>query len=393
MHYNKRGVSSPVAIVGVIVALIVGIGGTYAVTAGNTHVSTTTVTNTVTASSVATTTSLVTTTSTATTSTVVTSSSSSTKLTTVSIILDYTPYGDEHGWLYYGYDQGIFAQNGINLQIIPGSGSGAAVAAVAAGKATFGFADFSAFVATMASSNITGVEAVANIFPVNTYNVVYNTAVIHSISDLSGKTCTGFVGSGAVALFPDLESANGLSGVTIDDVSPATYLTIVATGQEPCTLATLDAPGVMAATAAVKNITLGSFLFADYGLNTYGHSLITTSSLVKSNSALVQAFVNASLYSVKLAALQEPTIVLASFDKYVTTFNDPSDQAVLLQGLNLYNKAEFSNITSSTIPLTLGYFSSQKVQFSINEALAAYNISPGAITASNLYTDQFVQAP
>ena len=58
----------------------------------------------------------------------------------VTLTLNWVPYG-EHAPFYYGIKQGFYADEGIDLKVEPGSGSGNTIKAVAQGQTTFGWAD------------------------------------------------------------------------------------------------------------------------------------------------------------------------------------------------------------------------------------------------------------
>src|SRR4051795_8653390 len=58
----------------------------------------------------------------------------------VVLMLNWYVYG-EHAPFYYGVDKGLYAAEGIDLEIQEGRGSGVTAQAVAAKTATFGYVD------------------------------------------------------------------------------------------------------------------------------------------------------------------------------------------------------------------------------------------------------------
>src|ERR1041384_1273452 len=56
------------------------------------------------------------------------------------LTLNWVPYG-EHAPFYYGLKKGFYKAEGIDLEIKPGTGSGATVQQVAQQKTDFGWAD------------------------------------------------------------------------------------------------------------------------------------------------------------------------------------------------------------------------------------------------------------
>src|SRR6202140_2148361 len=74
----------------------------------------------------------------------------------VTLMLNWYVYG-EHAPFYYGKEKGIFAAEGIDLDIQEGRGSGVTVQAVAAKTAHFGYVD----VPTMMRAAVKGAPVVA----------------------------------------------------------------------------------------------------------------------------------------------------------------------------------------------------------------------------------------
>src|SRR5580692_5741168 len=75
----------------------------------------------------------------------------------VTLLLNWYTYG-EHAPFYLGLAEGIYAKQGIDLEIQEGRGSGVTVQAVGAGSATFGYADIGTMI--KAASKGTPVKAV-----------------------------------------------------------------------------------------------------------------------------------------------------------------------------------------------------------------------------------------
>src|SRR5690554_5131305 len=74
----------------------------------------------------------------------------------VTLMLNWYVYG-EHAPFYYGKEKGIFAKNGIDLEIQEGRGSGTVTQVVAAKTVPFGYVD----VPTMMRAAVKGAPVVA----------------------------------------------------------------------------------------------------------------------------------------------------------------------------------------------------------------------------------------
>jgi len=95
---------------------------------------------------------------------------------------DWLPSG-EHAMYYGGWQKGIFAEEGIDVTITRGYGSGDTVTKLAAGAFDFGIADVAAVTTARARQNV----------PVKTIAVLY-TQSPHSLFVLKSSGITGFKG-------------------------------------------------------------------------------------------------------------------------------------------------------------------------------------------------------
>jgi NitT/TauT family transport system substrate-binding protein len=100
----------------------------------------------------------------------------------VLLLLDWIPTG-EHAAYYAGAQRGFWRENGIDLSIARGYGSGDTVNKVAAGAATFGVADLGAVLTARARQNV----------PVRSISAVY-THSPHSLFVLRSSGITTFQG-------------------------------------------------------------------------------------------------------------------------------------------------------------------------------------------------------
>ena len=98
------------------------------------------------------------------------------------LLLDWIPTG-EHAAYFAGAQRGFWRENGIDLSITRGYGSGDTVAKVAAGAATFGVADLGAVLTARARQNV----------PVQSISAVY-THSPHSLFVLRSSGITTFQG-------------------------------------------------------------------------------------------------------------------------------------------------------------------------------------------------------
>lgn len=320
-----------------------------------------------------------------------TSSGTSANPQSASLLLDFTVTG-YHGLFYYGLSQGIYAKNGIQLSILAGSGSAHTIAAVATGKADFGFADTGTLAVTESTSNVTGVKIVATVFQNLEYAVIYNTARIHSLSDLNGKTIGDFQGSGTGKIFPVFCAINGINYSSINFVytTPATFNQLVALGQADAVISTFNQVANIESIAAQNNITLGVFGFSSYGMNTYGSSLITSQNMIDNHPDLVASMVKATMESI-LGAAKNPSLAAAAVVQASPSLNLTKAQNDFQ--LMVTNTMPQVNASAYALnPLTFGWINATKLQNTLNTVYQGYGISNG-VSVSDLYTNEFTAVP
>jgi NitT/TauT family transport system substrate-binding protein len=211
---------------------------------------------------------------------------------TVTFTLNWVPYG-EHAPFYYGLQKGYYADEGIDLQIKPGSGSGTTIKAVAAGQTTFGWADTPPLL-----------NAIATGMPVKSLGVFLQKGPasiefladknIKSIRDLKGKTVGGTPGDAMYASFPALLAANGLqpSDVTVVNMDAANKIAQLAAGQVDAIMGFFHDQGPTIENKTGKKVD--HLLFADSGLNMLGLGIVASDDTLSTKKDLVGKFVRAT---------------------------------------------------------------------------------------------------
>ena len=129
--------------------------------------------------------------------------------TPVTLMLNWYPYG-EHAPLYYGVQEGIFAEHGIDLTIDPGQGSTRTAQAVGGKQVDFGWSDTAAVL-----SNIDqGVDIKSvGVFLQTTPSAVqvFADSGIEEPADLAGRTIAVSAGDAPTTTFPMFLADVGLA--------------------------------------------------------------------------------------------------------------------------------------------------------------------------------------
>jgi NitT/TauT family transport system substrate-binding protein len=220
----------------------------------------------------------------------------------VRFILDFMPDGF-HSPYYVALDKGFFAEEGLNVKISRGYGSGDTVLKLAAGQYDIGLAAIGALITARANEN----AAVKGIMLYLTRDMlsiwVREEGKINTPKDLEGKTITTTPGNGHFVMFPAFAKGAGI------DATKIKWVTVDGSAMGPMLInKQIDAAPFFAshgpriqAQAAERGIRLKSFPYADYGLKVYSTSLIARDETIQKDPETLGKFVRASLKGMRWA--------------------------------------------------------------------------------------------
>jgi NitT/TauT family transport system substrate-binding protein len=218
----------------------------------------------------------------------------------VVLLLNWYVYS-EHAPFFLGKERGYFDQEGIDLDIQEGRGSGVTVQAVAAGTATFGYAD----VATM-------IKAASKGAPVIAVGVALQTSPMSAMGfadknirkpeDIKGKTVAVTPGDSMSQVWPLFLKKTGLKDSDFKTVSgdAQTKLNAVMNGQADLLLGYVMDQAIKLQDATHKDIY--PIRFADYGVNMVSSGIIVQKDYLKAHPDVVKRFLRAATRSLEEAA-------------------------------------------------------------------------------------------
>jgi NitT/TauT family transport system substrate-binding protein len=218
----------------------------------------------------------------------------------VTFMLNWYPNGG-HVPFYYGIEKGFFNDEGIDLTIQPGGGSTQTIQAVAAGKVDFGYADATTLLLTVASG--ANVKSIGTILQTTPSSIEYFAdKKIRSIADMRGKTVAGSPGDAPYETLPAVLEANHVPVDSVQrvNVDPAGKMSAVISGRVDSLAGfyTDQAETIQARTGRKVQY----LRYADNGVNFYSLGVIASDDMLKSNRALAQAFMRATIRSWQEAA-------------------------------------------------------------------------------------------
>jgi NitT/TauT family transport system substrate-binding protein len=226
--------------------------------------------------------------------------------TAVTLMLNWYPYG-EHAPFYYGVEQGIFEEHGIDLTIEAGQGSTKTAQAVGQGQIDFGWADTPAVMAN--------IDKGVGVFLQTTPSAVqvFADSGIETPQDLKGKTIAVSAGDAPTTTFPLYLEAVGLqeSDVTQQNLDPAGKIAALLSDKVDGLIGFAHDQGPTIANQSGREMTY--LRYSDAGLNFFSNGLIASGKTIDSNPELVDALVQATSEAFA-AATDDPAAAVAAME-------------------------------------------------------------------------------
>ena len=234
--------------------------------------------------------------------------------------LDWVPSAHHVGPVLAA-QRGYYAQEGIDLAVRPGRGSGSTVQVIATGTDLFGFADAGAM--AIAASKGAPVIMVAHLMQLGPNGAITLDRAMTSPKDLVGKT---------IGLVPNESAHVALLAVAKKHGIPDSAYRIVSIEAASKIAALLTRkvdmiPGFRFGDylrAYTQNANAKITLFSDWGVNILGNGYFVSTGTLEKNPELVQRFVRATLRGWQ-DALKDPK---AGVDALVKEFPDTNRQFI-----------------------------------------------------------------
>lgn len=205
--------------------------------------------------------------------------------------LDWIPSG-EHAAYFAGVARGFFRDNGIELSLTRGYGSGDTVNKVAAGAAQFGVADLGAVLAARARQNVP-VRAISAVYTYSPHSLfVLRSSGITSFRGLEGRRIAITPGNSHRLYFPEVARRAGtdperITWVNTDASAMAALLISRRVDAAPFYSIHHYYQNKAAQRAGEEIVVLP---FVETGFAIYAASLITTDDMIRTNPDLVRRF-------------------------------------------------------------------------------------------------------
>lgn len=284
-----------------------------------------------------------------------------------------------HAPIYLGKDLGFFSDEGINLTINEGRGSGVSTQVVGAKDDTFAIADASTMI--LAATKGIPIKTVMSTMNVSPFGIVSREdAGIKTPKDLEGKRIAVTAGDSLTQLFPAVINANGLdeSKIELVFVDPAGKVVSVLEKKADALLGSADAQFFQIEDKGVKAAAMN---FADIGVPSVGLAVIAHEDTIAENPDLVARFVKAMRRSYE-AGIEDPDAAVAAAVKAKPDLSPKALMGQLMVDLPLLH-------TPASKAGGIGYAAPEDWQRTL-DLMKEYRGLETDRTADSFYTNDFV---
>lgn len=267
-------------------------------------------------------------------------------------------------WMYYGShagfalgkDKGYYKDQGINLDIRSGNGSGSAHRLVANGDSTFSYGSCASM--TNLAAQGAPLISVGVIDAMGTEAIIVRPdAGVKDIKDLKGKSLLTTANAGVNTFFPLVLKNAGLSesDVKITNVPDGALVSsyLQSAGGAVGILGGLDdKPAEIKANGGADPVT---FPYSDFGVNQVGYCIVANKETVEKNPDLVKRFMAATVKAYKEAEANPDAAVASMADIVGGTMNEDAGKAQARSVLDvtlsvLYSKANKDKVLGLNVP-------------------------------------------
>ena len=302
------------------------------------------------------------------------------ELTPVSFRLDWIITG-EHSHFYAALEQGFFEEEGLDVEILEGGGSGLALQQVGNKDDDFGLAGFDA----LAASRAEGLPAImiANIFRRSPHVVLsLESTGISDPEDLVGKRVGAAAGSSPTTMFPAFLQAAGIDEAEVEIVSldAASYIPALLEGRIDAFVG--FAPSQLPILQASAPEPPSVLYYADAGVVTVSTGLVTHPDTIEERPEVVDGFVRAVQRGVRWTLDNPDEAVDMMVARFPRSVNPEEAQLAIEQVENLV-------YGERTADAPIGFMAEEDAQETL-ETLQEYAGLNEILPLEEYYTNEFI---
>ena len=237
--------------------------------------------------------------------------------TKLKLVLNWKHQGPQ-GMFFLADDRGYFKDEGLEVTIDQGNGSGAAVPLVANGTYDLGFGDINALIELAAKRPDEAPIAVYVMYNRPPFTVAVKAdSAIKTPKDFEGRTLGGAANDGALKLFPALCKLAKIdcTKVAITNMQPNLREQMLMQGQVDGVFGYVNTIRFSAKLMGVDpDKQLRWINYGDYGMDLYSNGIIVSKKLAKDHPEVVKGFLRA-LNKGLIDSLKDPDAAVAAVAK------------------------------------------------------------------------------
>jgi NitT/TauT family transport system substrate-binding protein len=305
------------------------------------------------------------------------------ELTPATLRLDWS-FLVYHMPFVYAQEQGYYADEGIDLEILEGEGSGTTVTLVGTGDATFGFAD----------TGTTMLQRSQDVPVTNTLVVWrsagFGTACFKDVGfsvpkDLEGHSVALIPVESTAQIWPAYLAANGVDGSKVDVLNAdfSNKISLFAAGETDCMAGVVGEDTLI---AQLNNPDIADAIpWSDFGIQVMGHGIVVADDTIASNPDMVRGFVAATIRGWQ-EVCADPQI---GIDLYKSKFPDLSEADIAFTEGNLPFECQKMQPAGDDTGTALGPTDDALWQ-SMIDLYSQYGGLENPLPASDYYTNEFL---
>lgn len=298
----------------------------------------------------------------------------------VKMALDWNFEG-HHSPYVWGVESGLYKKLGVSVTVDRGFGSGDTVTKVASGSYDVGVADIGSVIA-FNSKNGHKLITVMQVFDRAPLSVMaLKGSGITSPKDLTGKKIAAPPGDSSRVMFPVFAKANNLGPVEWIDVTPPLRGALLVKRQADAVTAQ-SSEVITFRNLGVNSDDLIVLRYGDYGVNLYGHAIVTTPEFAANHRKELEAYVKGTVAGWK-TAFKDPKATIAALKKAHPLINE----GIELERLNLMLRENIA--TPNVLKNGLSSVDPQRLQFTIDVITQSFGLT-NLPKASDLYHPEFL---
>lgn len=235
------------------------------------------------------------------------------KLEKVDFQLNWKVTGD-HSPYYVALEKGWFAEEGLDVNIIVGQGSGYSVQTVDSGKAHIAISDAPVPITTREKG--AKVKIIGIIFDKHpNASFFWKNSGINTPKDLAGKTVAVPATDGHKVMWPAFAKQIGVDPNSVKFVNIDAAAKVSALASKSADVVFELYTGKPFMEVAIPAADLGWFVWSDYGFDAYAHSYITSDALIQQNPEMLRKFLKVA-YRAWDFTLKNPKEAIEILSKY-----------------------------------------------------------------------------